>query len=282
MASHDAEVARYYDGPIFEAERSRLETEFPVEGGITLRYLARWVPAGARVAEIGVGGGVYTRALIARGARVHLVDVSRRLLDAVVADLSLVVTASRTPADAILGATHASATDLSALPDGAFDVVLLLGPLYHLLTAADRRRAVEEAARLLRADGVVMAAGINRLAYLRELFHDSPAEVLARRAFHERYLREGNLDPTHAPPIGYAHLTTVAELRALFDGLFREEVLAGLESFAAARQRLLRDRPAEEREAWLDLIEQTGLTPEGLAQADHWLFIGRRLVSGDR
>jgi SAM-dependent methyltransferase len=277
MASHDAEVGRYYDGPIFEAERSRLEMEFPVEGGITLRYLAKWVPTGARVAEIGVGGGVYTRALIACGAHVHLVDVSKRLLDAVVADLSA-AGPSGASVGGILGATHASATDLSALPAGSFDAVLLLGPLYHLLTVAERRRAVEEAARLLRPGGVVMAAGINRLAYLRELFHDSPAEVVARRSFHERYLREGNLDPTHAPPIGYAHLTTVAELRGLFDGLFREEVLAGVESFAAARQRLLRDRPAEEREAWLDLIEQTGVTLEGLAQADHWLFIGKRLA----
>ena len=275
MASHDADVACYYDGPIFEAERSRLDTEFPVEGGITLRYLARWVPVGARVVEVGVGGGVYTRALSDRGARVHLVDVSRRLLDAVVADLA------PHAAETVLGATHASATDLSALTAGGFDVVLLLGPLYHLLTLADRRRAVEEAARLLRPGGLVMAAGINRLAYLRELFNDQPAEVVARRMFHERYLQDGNLDPTHAPPIGYAHLTTIAEFRALFEGLFREELLAGVESFAAARQRKLRDLSADEREAWLDLIEQTGLTPEGLAQSDHWLFIGRTSASAE-
>jgi hypothetical protein len=69
----------------------------------------------------------------------------------------------------------------------------------------------------------------------------------------------------------------VAEFRELFAGLFREEALARLESFAAARQRTLRDLPDDVREAWLDLIEQTGVTPEGIAQADHWLFVGRKL-----
>jgi hypothetical protein len=28
--------------------------------------------------------------------------------------------------------------------------------------------------------------------------------------------------------------------------------------------------------AWLDLIEQTGATPEGLAMADHYLYVGYR------
>jgi len=29
--------------------------------------------------------------------------------------------------------------------------------------------------------------------------------------------------------------------------------------------------------AWLDLVEQTAATPEGLGQSDHFLFVGRKL-----
>ena len=39
------------------------------------------------------------------------------------------------------------------------------------------------------------------------------------------------VDPEHVPPLGYAHLTTEAEFRALFAAYFTELLLAGVESF---------------------------------------------------
>jgi hypothetical protein len=61
------------------------------------------------------------------------------------------------------------------------------------------------------------------------------------------YLVTGNLDPRHAPPIGYAHLTTVAEFRDLLAARFHELELVGAESFTAAWQALLRSQPPEKR-----------------------------------
>jgi hypothetical protein len=87
---------------------------------------------------------------------------------------------------------------------------------------------------------------------------------------------DGNLDPEHAPPIGYAHLTTCAEFRALFAGDFEEQAMVGVESFSAAWQARLNDLPPAEMEAWLDLIDRTAQTPEGLGATDHFLFVGRR------
>ena len=77
-----ASVARYYDTAIFEAELARLTRDCPVERAITLRWLERLAPANAEVAEIGVGGGVYSEYLARKGCRLRLVDVSGRLLDA--------------------------------------------------------------------------------------------------------------------------------------------------------------------------------------------------------
>jgi SAM-dependent methyltransferase len=60
---------------------------------------------------------------------------------------------------------------------GAADIVLLLGPLYHLTDAADRRQALAEAFRVLRQGGVLFAAGISKFAsaihgLVRDLFLD--------------------------------------------------------------------------------------------------------------
>jgi SAM-dependent methyltransferase len=110
----------------------------------------------------------------------------------------------------------------------------MLGPLYHLCALQARRQAVTEAARILKPGGLLFAAGINRLTYLRDFFRLFPHVVSRdRKAFHEQYLRDGNLDAEHAPPIGLAHLSTYAEFRALFAPEFEELALAGVESFSA-------------------------------------------------
>ncbi len=167
------------------------------------------------------------------------------------------------------------------MPGGAFDAVLMLGPLYHLCALEARRQAVAEAARILKAGGLLFAAGINRLAYLRDFFRLFPHVVCERAAFHEQYLRDGNLDPEHAPPIGYAHLSTYAEFRALFVREFEELAFTGVESFSAAWQTTLNDLPPAEAEGWLDLIERTGQTAEGLGLSDHFLYVGRKRTAED-
>jgi SAM-dependent methyltransferase len=177
-----------------------------------------------------------------------------------------------------MAAQRASATGLHHVPDRTCGVVLLLGPLYHLCLLQDREVAVREAARVLAPDGLVLAAVINRLGYLRDAFRFSPREGAARRSFHEDFLGSGNLDPVHAPPLGFAHLTTSAELRALMSTAFEEVTLVGVESFTNICQGAIKSLPREDELAWLDLVEQTGATPEGLGVSDHFLYVGRKRV----
>jgi SAM-dependent methyltransferase len=57
-----------------------------------------------------------------------------------------------------------------AEPDGSYDVVLLLGPLYHLVERGDRVRALTEARRVLRPRGLLAAAAISRFGSLLDGF----------------------------------------------------------------------------------------------------------------
>ncbi len=126
-----ARVGREYDA--LDYENVRLDTGAAIEYAITARYLRRYVPDGATVVDVGAGVGHYSELLTRRDCRVHLADVSQRLLDAACARL-----AGAGLGDHILSAQRASATDLSHLPDACCDAVLLLGPLYHLLTVGER------------------------------------------------------------------------------------------------------------------------------------------------
>ncbi len=270
LTPHHDRVGREYDQ---NDEAMRLDREDPIEYAITARYLQRYVPDGATVADIGVGGGQYSEQLARRGCRVHLVDVSQRLLDTTVTRLN-----AAGLEDQIASVQRASATDLLHLPDAGCDIVLLLGPLYHLLTSEERRQAVREAARLLRPDGLVFAAGINLLTFLRDIIHNDPGEFAQRRDFFLGPLpRDGNLTKLDGQP-ATMHVTTVAELRADLGVAFEELLLAGVESFASksAEARAYLQASPEAKEVLLDLVERTGTTLEGLGATSHYLYIGCR------
>jgi ubiquinone/menaquinone biosynthesis C-methylase UbiE len=268
---NEENVARHYDGMAFEYEQQRLMTSSSVEFAITVRYLQRYIPDGARVAELGVGSGQYSEVLAQKECRLHLVDVSERLLESTVTRLEQAGLTSQ-----ILDSQRASATHMPHIQTESVDVVLCLGPLYHLCELGDRELAVCEAARILRPGGWLYAAGINRITYLRDTFRQHPHKGAERWAFCSQLLRDGNTDAQHTPLLGPGHLSNSEEFRDLFQDSFDEEMLVGVEAFTGGSQEMFPGLSAENAEAWLDLVERTGKTSDGLGLADHFLYIGRK------
>lgn len=81
-----------------------------------------------------------------------------------------------------------NALDLSAFPDGTYDITLLLGPLYHLYTKRDKQQALREALRVTKPGGIVFATYvISDGCLLDEGFHRGNIDVRA-------YIRDGLLD----------------------------------------------------------------------------------------
>jgi ubiquinone/menaquinone biosynthesis C-methylase UbiE len=263
-------VGEHYDGAAHEFELARLDHRSPVERAMMERYLARFVPESSVVADVGGGAGHYDESLARRGCRLYLADVSVRLLEAAQERL-----ASHGLTDQVIDARLASATDLSHIADRSCDAVLMLGPLYHLLTLMERRQAVREAKRLLRDGGVFLASGVSRLAGLAAGYYIQPDRGVELREVYRRFLDDGIVDPELAPTIGHAHFTRAAEFRALFEDDFEELAFVGLESFTGSRQQLFIDLAADLKQAWLDLVEASAADPEGIGLSEHYLFVGR-------
>ncbi len=277
LARHHVLAGQSYDADLPDGVRNginhemeRLEKFAPVEYAITSRYLLRYIPKGATVADIGVGVGHYSELLARRGSNVHLVDVATRLLEAAQERLMRAGLGEH-----ILSITHASATDLSFIPDESCDAVLMLGPFYNLSLPEDRHKAAGEARRILRKKGLLFAAGINRMTMLHWLYSDMPESILEEQAWLEPYVKTGDLASQEVGVPSIWHLTTVAEFRAEFSD-FQEIVLAGIESFANNHEENLLKLSPEQTNIWLNLIEETGTTPEGLGMTGHFLYIGQK------
>ena len=151
----DPAIAGYY---------ARAPEETRLDEGVARLELARtrdilgrvMPPPPAVVLDVGGGSGPYAAWAAERGYAVHLVDAVPRLVEE----------ARRRSAALLRPIASCDVGDARSLrhADRSADVVLLLGPLYHLTEAADRARALAEAARVLRPGGLIVAAGISRFA----------------------------------------------------------------------------------------------------------------------
>ena len=267
-----AAVGAHYDGDDgYDFELARLEKLGPVERAMTERVLARLVPPGSVVADVGVGAGHYDESLARRACSLHLVDVSQRLLDTALDRLRACGCS-----ELVLDATLTSATDLGHLAGESCDAVLLLGPLYHLQTLAERRQAVAETYRVLKPGGVVLAAALNRLVGLRLEYVCWPERGVERHGLLSGFLEDGVVDPSETTTLGHSQFTTAAEFRELFAGDFDEEFLAGVESFTGCEQEQFTGLADDAKDAWLDLVERTMALPEALGCCEHFLYAGRK------
>jgi SAM-dependent methyltransferase len=162
----------------------------------TCDILERWLPGPpADVLDVGGGPGAYAVWLAARGYRVVLID-----------PVPLHVAQAQAAAARAGRALLARAGDARRLeePDGAWDAVLLLGPLYHLTERAERLRALREARRVLRPGGRLFAVGISRFASLLSGLFDGLLADPAFRAIVERDLVDGQ----HRNPTRHDYFTT--------------------------------------------------------------------------
>jgi SAM-dependent methyltransferase len=126
----------------------------------TWDILDRHLPEGSRIADVGGGPGTHAAYLAGRGHDVVLIDPVPRHLEAAAAR------AAARP-EAPFRVERADARDLP-LPDASVDAVLLMGPLYHLVEAADRLAALGEASRVLRPGGRIFAEVIGRYAWVMD------------------------------------------------------------------------------------------------------------------
>jgi SAM-dependent methyltransferase len=151
----EPDIAAHYSQGV---ERDRLTTWGRLEAERTRALLARFLPPPpAVVLDVGGAEGAYALPLARQGYEVHLIDL-----------LPAHVEAARAASAAQPTSPLASSElgDARAIPasDASADAVLMLGPLYHLVEAADRLQALAEAHRVLHRGGVLLAAGISRFA----------------------------------------------------------------------------------------------------------------------
>lgn len=143
------EIIRSFYNQVDEDSRLQNNRHGQLEYAVTMHYIHRFAAPGSKVLEVGAGTGRYSIALAKEGMDVTAVELVEKNLD--------VLKQNSRGVDHI-SSFQGDATDLSRFEDQAFDITLVLGPLYHLYDAEDIHKTIDEAIRVTRKGGVILFA----------------------------------------------------------------------------------------------------------------------------
>ena len=159
---NEKNLINYYNK--FNEDKRLLRRHGIVEYKVAMKYIHKYLKnmSNPKILDVGAGTGKYSISLFNEGYNVTAIELVKHNLMTLKSKNSFI--------KSYLG----NATNLSMFSDKTFDMVLLFGPLYHLITKEEKLEALKEAKRVLKDDGVILISYyMNDYAIIRHGFMDN-------------------------------------------------------------------------------------------------------------
>lgn len=123
----------------------------------TMRYIQKFLKPGAKILEIGAATGRYSITLAKMGYNVTAVDLTPKYVDVMKRKGGRLKNFQCMVADAL---------DLGMFKDNSFDMVLNLGPMYHMFHQKDKEQVIKETLRVAKKNAVCMFAYLSHASLI--------------------------------------------------------------------------------------------------------------------
>jgi SAM-dependent methyltransferase len=268
MIDDVSDIAAFYNSDP-ERERYRLERH-QLEHDLTWRYLNHYLPSQGSLLEVGAATGTYTLELAKMGYEITAVDLSAGLLE------ECRKRVAREGLEERVRFIVADARDLHAVTEHEFDVVLLMGPLYHLVEEVDRKAALKQAFDRLRKGGILFSSFISRFGIMGDLMKNVPDWIEDQAEV--RSILEKGRDPQHIPQEGFrGYFAQVSEIAPLHEAVgFETLTVAGVEPGISADDESYSKLEGTKRQLWLNLLYEISTESSIIGASRHLLYIGRK------
>ncbi|MGN0447887.1 MAG: class I SAM-dependent methyltransferase [Acutalibacteraceae bacterium] len=171
----------------------------------TVKYVEKYLKSGMKLMEIGAATGKYSHYFAQKGFEVDAVELIEHNIE---------VFKSKTKPEEKVNIKQGNALDLSEYPDNCYDVTLLFGPMYHLYTLEEQKKALSEAVRITKKGGYIFVAYCMLEPSMLMSFKNDRIK---------RLIAEGEYDPVtleaYFPPHGIFKLYTKDEIYRLTQDL---------------------------------------------------------------
>jgi ubiquinone/menaquinone biosynthesis C-methylase UbiE len=235
----------------------------------SISIINRFAPSSpARILDLGGGTGPYAFHLSKLGYEVDLVDA-----------MPLHIQQAKEHGDAGR-LRHIAVGDARSLTyaDSSFDVVLLMGPLYHLTEREDRLVALSEVHRVLRPGGLVVASVISRFAslldgFVRGLIVDPMFEQIVRQDLKNGQHRNSSGHPDYFTSAKFHKASELAD--EMTEAGFADPLILGIEGFGSVIP-ILEDLGEADFVKLLEFLELVESEPEMIGVSSHLMGVSTK------
>ena len=260
----NSKIKSYYQNSYDEHGRmERNQLEFIRSKEIISRYLSK---TPMEIADIGGATGVYSYWFASQGHNVHLLDFTPSHIEQ--------AKEYGKKHNVSLASYHCGDARHLPFEDNYFDVVLEMGPLYHLQDKNDRLLCLSEAKRVLKPGGVLLCALISRYASLLDGFDEMLIEDDRFIKILDGGLETGLHSPgeTHFFTSAFFHTPSDIESELITSGFSDIEFIA-VEGFARAvnTNEILKNE--QHTKLFLEYIKKTERIPELMGISDHFFAV---------
>ncbi len=265
-------IKSYYD--VFnEDERLINDNSGKLEFEMTMKKLLKYLPESATILDLGGATGVYTFPLAEMGYKIYLADLSETLISKAKDKLL------SKPNENIISCDVVNAIDLSIYSEEQFDVVLLFGPLYHLLDEQERNKCLKEVNRVLKKGGLVFASFIPYLAgsiAIIDRYFRHPEQVDKENL--KEVFNSGKFNNISLKGFQEGYYPTSIEIDEMFNKNNFEKInISSIRGFAYEKEDNLYNIQDEKMfNTIIELIEETSESKELIETCGHALYIGSK------
>lgn len=144
-------------------EDKRLNTKHgQIEYITSMKYIHEYLKDNCKIIDIGAGTGKYSTTLANEGYDVTAVELVKHNLRVIEQKNKLIKT------------YQGNAINLKKIKDNTYNLTLLFGPMYHLITKEEKIKALQEAKRITKKNGIIMVAYcMNDYAIITHGFKDN-------------------------------------------------------------------------------------------------------------
>ena len=128
----------------------------------TMRYIEKYLKPDSKIIEIGAGTGRYSVTFAEKGYDATAVELVEHNID---------IMKKKIKPPHKIKIHQGNACDLSFIESDTYDIVLLLGPMYHLFNDEDKHKALSEAIRVAKSGAVIYAAYCNNDTTMYKYFY---------------------------------------------------------------------------------------------------------------
>lgn len=251
-----------------EEERLTTNNARKIEFMTTTRIFGELFDRKKKVLDCAAGTGVYAFYLAEKGFEVTATDITPRHIEIMKQKL---IDKTYNMNTAVL-----DATDMNIFADESFDIVLNMGPFYHLLTVGQRQRCISESIRVLKKGGILVTSYIPRY-YVFQHVAMSDKRYFDRRLA-EQIINTGVLK--HDDENCFWTDTYYSSMKEM-EELYKEKSLNIIDHFAQdGMSPLLREKidilSAAQFEVWCNYHYSICREKSVLGASNHVVIVGRK------